>query len=335
MEAKDYFFREAYFRNEDERSNWEKEVAEQIKKEYEIDTFDELIKKLEDIELKYSNNLIIDKIIGKYLEKESNPKIRKIVKKFWIGSWDSPDFVNAQVQTEHYYDDSHLAKVTTELQVQLRRLCDLFSIVLYMQSGKIEEKANYSNELAAMLVALQIKDIKYDTDDYVTKGISLVPENFARVYQLAFNKAYQSGLTFVVFHEIGHVLELDNEIATLYGTTPSWKCKNIEDRKQQKEWNADSIGIFVVNKMYGDVDVTRWISVCGILMVYITFALAGQPILDDTEHHPALVKRFRNTKQTLYNWLDNIEQKLVDYHMDMICSLLQRKNFWKETDWWK
>lgn len=335
MEAKDYFFREAYLRNEDERSNWEKEVAEQIKKTYETDAFDEFIKKLEDFELKYSNSLIIDNIIGKYLEKESNPKIRETVKKFWVGNWDSPDFINAQVQTDPYYDDSHLAKVTTELQVQLRRLCDLFSIILYIYSGTIEEKVDYSNELAAKLVALQIKDIKYDTDDYVTKGISLVPENFAGVYQLAFNKAYQSGLTFAVFHEMGHVFELDDEIANIYGVIPSWKYKGVGINKKQKELNADSIGIAVANKMYGDVDTTKWMSACGILIVYVTLALTSETILNDTEHHPALIKRFRAAKQYIYSWLDNIEQKLVEYHINMICSFLQRNNQWKEIDWWK
>lgn len=334
MEARDNFFREAYKKDEEERSNWEKEVAEQYREMYETDIFNEFIRKVSEFETKHSNSLILDGIINAYMKKENNNRLRMKVCECWAASWDSADFNNAQVQVTPYYDNSHLIRITTELQIALRRVSELFGIVLYLyiaKSGKISE---YSMELAAKLYVLQLRDIIDDTDNYVIEGLPLIPDDFKSIYDVAFRTAYISGLSFVLFHEIGHILELENDTSAIYSVTPSSLYTDKIKRQLQAEWNADAIGISSVKKIYCDTEETKWIAVSGVLMTFVVLALTSKSIISDTSH-PALSKRFKKAKQEMYTWLEENEKELVDFHIETICILLQNDNLWQDTNWWK
>lgn len=333
MEARDNFFREAYKKNEEERSNWEREVAEQYQEMYETDVFDEFIEKAMEFEIKHSNSLILDGIINTYMEKENNDILKMKVRKCWVGSWDSVNFNNALVQVIPYYDASHLIRITTELQIALRRVSELFAIALYTYIAKNHKSSEFSIELAAKLCALQLRDIIDDTDNYVTEGFPLISDNFKNTYDVAFRTAYISGLSFVLFHEIGHIFEVEDDLAAIYSITPSYLCKDKTKRRLQAEWNADVIGVSSVKKLYCDIEETKWMAVSGVLMAFVTLALTSKNVIVDTDH-PALSKRFKKAKQEMYTWLDENEKKLVDFHIETICILLQSSNLWQEINWW-
>jgi hypothetical protein len=61
-----------------------------------------------------------------------------------------------------------------------------------------------------------------------------------------------------------------------------------------------------VEKMFGCDEVTRWISVSGVLIAFITLAIFSKSINTDTDH-PALSKRYKEAKKRMFLKLDQNE----------------------------
>ncbi len=118
MEARDYFFRLSYQqylkRGREERAKWESEVIHSVMKlmEPEKDIYKDkaatFAESMSEIQLKYSNSIQIEYLIKKIMEKESKPHIMQVLQTCWIAFWDFPESKNAQVQTNAFFDGSHL-----------------------------------------------------------------------------------------------------------------------------------------------------------------------------------------------------------------------------------
>ena len=334
MEAENNFFRLAYKNNEDERLNWEKDVALQFQGVYESKIFHLLNAHFEDTELKNSNSLILESIIKKYIKNEKNEDIKTHVGKCWAANWDSLNLNNAEVFTNPCYDGSYLIKITTNLQISLRRISDLFAVILYLHIAESGENTGFSVKLAAQLSLLLLMDISNDTDNYIIQGLPLVNDTFKSSYETAFKTAYLSGLTFILFHEIGHTIELNDDMALIYDLTPSYKHVDKIEKQFLSEWNSDVIGLVSTKKIFCNIEETKWMTACGILLVFVTLAITNPNVSKDTDH-PSLSKRFKKAKLEIYTWFDDIEKKLIEYHINTICTLLQNENHWQEINWWK
>ncbi len=335
MIAREYFFSDAYRRSEVERTKWEREVLEEYfnrennvpfeLKEVLYNTYDEE-------EKTHSNTNIYEMIINTYLSIEKNQTIKDIVDKCWIGNWDSPEYSNAMVILDKFFDDSHLIKVTTELQIDIRRTSELVAMALYYQcasSGKID---NSSINDVAQLTAICLHDIKNDSDLFVERGWPLISEEISGVYNTVFNTTFFSAMSFVVFHEIGHLLEKEEATADIYGVKSSRTIESKSERILLSEWNADTIAVMTVKKMFYEDNLTRWMAVTGVLLVFITLSIIRGNINIDTDH-PALAKRYKEAKELLFMELDKNEIDQVKYHINFVCSLLQREGYWNEDEW--
>lgn len=335
MIARDYFFSDAYKHGEAERTKWEREVLEEYYNRENKAPFGlkEVLYNIFDAEEKiHSNTNIYEMIINTYLSIENNQNIKDIVDKCWIGNWDSPEYSNAMVMFDKFYDDSHLIKVTTELQIDIRRTSELVAIALYYQltsSGKVD---NVSICDVAHITAICLHDIKNDSDLFVERALRLISKEISDVYNTVLKITFFSAMSFVVFHEIGHLLEKEKAIADTYGVKSSCSIESKLERILLSEWNADTIAVMSVKKMFYEDDLTRWMAVTGVLLVFITLSIISGEINIDTDH-PALAKRYKKAKELLFMELDKNEMDQVNYHINFVCSLLQREGYWNENEW--
>ncbi|MGN0386926.1 MAG: hypothetical protein ACI4EX_13725 [Lachnospiraceae bacterium] len=334
MIARDYFYADAYRRKEEERTKWEKEVIEEyINSQNNIPSdLKELHNIFDTEEKKHSNTNIYEMIINTYLLIEKNQKIKDIVDKCWIGNWDSPEYSNAIVMLDKFYDGSHLIRVTTELQMDIRRTSELVAIVLYYQLASSGEFDNASISIAARLAAICLHDIKNDLDLYVESAMPLISEGISDVYNTVFGTTFIAAMSFVVFHEVGHLIEKEKDIADTYGLKSSCSIDSKIERMFLSEWNADAIAIMSVKKIFYEDNPTRWMAVTGVLIVFVTLSIISGEINIDTDH-PALSKRYKKAKELLFMELDKNEVNLVNYHINFVCSLLQEEGYWNKNEW--
>ena len=143
--AKDVFFSEAYQKNEKEREHWQREVLGDLLRlrfEHGVDTLGnqtlndiskdkELANKFENHTMETGNDIFSDVIIRSYLAVETNEDVRKLVSNVWVGLWDAPDSINAGINAKPFYDGSFLVRFTSDLQILLRKVVELFTTEVF------------------------------------------------------------------------------------------------------------------------------------------------------------------------------------------------------------
>lgn len=231
MEAKNYFFRlsyEQYQRGKaEERARWEPEVMQSIIEllkqegvmvdEREASSANSIC----EVELKYSNSLHFEELIKKIIKKEAKPHIAEIIQTCWIASWDLPESKNAQVQTEAFYDGSHLIRTNTELIINISRIVWLYVSILLLEDMLPETDFRDIVSLNTLKNKF-IKDLKNDTDEgteylqecFLSNDVKEALRIFVRTY-------YETAVVFIMMHEIGHILELDERACRELNITSS------------------------------------------------------------------------------------------------------------------
>lgn len=344
MQAKDYFFRMSYQQyqqnKEEEREKWEIEVLQSIlkivKEEDGIDTplLDKAIEEAKEREWAHSNNFGIEKTVNGILRREKNQDVANILKSCWIASWDFPDEKNARVETEPCYDGSYLVRINTELIVNLTRVIWLYTTILLLED--ITPYADIRDGVALnTLKSKFIKDVKNDTD----KGTEflmecLMTDNTKYKAYLFVQKYYESALTFIIMHEVGHILELNDNISRNMGlhTSKSYKDLTREERKRRAEWNADIIG-----NRYSDeyINIDTFFNM-GPVLVILTLAINHKSIIQETDH-PSLKNRYENALCELFKKKETGEILHTRKLLYKICQALQDEKCWsiQDNDWWK
>lgn len=343
MEARDYFFRLSYEQYKagkvEEREKWELEVLRallnEVKKDVHIDTpcLDNLAKYVGEIELIHSNSFEIEKVLNNILKIEENEKIIRFINNCWVASWDLPDTKNASVGTSAFCDDSHLVKINTEFLVNLSRIAWLYATILLIED--ITPYADFRDRLTLnSLKEKYIKDLKKDTDEgteylmdcSLTFDTKRIIKEFAGTF-------FEASLVFIVMHEIGHVLELNEDICKQLGLISSKTYVDVDSDKRQREAekNADWIGQKYSDKYIGVQDFFNM----GPVLAILTLAINHKSIKKETDH-PSIKSRYEKALKVLFDRKDSMEVLHTRKLLRVMCAALQDENCWSEQDkdWW-
>lgn len=344
MEAKDFFYRlsyEQYKGNKtEERARWETEVfqtiIEEVKKVEAIDTpfLDAFINRASEIELLYSNSFELEKIFMEVIARERNEKIVEILNNCWIAKWDLPDSKNACVETQAFYDGSYLIRINTEFILNLSRVVWLYVTVFILENvtpfAKFQDIVEFN-----VLKNKFAMDIKNDTDEgtsyYMESSLTLETRKMISVLIKAF---YESGLIFVLMHEIGHIFELDDTLCDYFEINSSKIYKDLSQNERQRkaENNADLVG-----HLYSDEYINDDIFFnMGPVLSILTLAVNHKSIKMET-NHPSLKSRYESALSILFKGKEMQGVLHTKKLLDIICKTLQDENCWSEDDkdWWK
>ena len=142
---------------------------------------------------------------------------------------------NAQVQTRAFFDGSHLIRINTELVINVSRIVCLYVLVLLLED--ILPEADFRDVISLNTLKNKfVKDIKNDTDEgteylqecFLSNDTKKAMSMFTKVY-------YESAIVFIMMHEIGHILELDERASKELNIISSKKYeKENLTRKQNK-----------------------------------------------------------------------------------------------------
>lgn len=344
MEAKNYFLKlsyEQYKRKKvEEREKWESEVLlsiiERAKKEensesHFSDTFMEMVN---EIELVHSNSFKIEKLVNDILKREENEQIVQILNNCWIASWDLPDTKNACVEIQQFFDGSHLIRINTELLINLSRVVWLYTTILLLED--ITPYACFQERISLNVIKQKFaEDLKDDTDMgsfylmdcYLTLGTKKMLNKFVSVY-------YESAVVFILMHEVGHILELNEDICKQLGLNSSKIHEGLprDEKQRYAEKNADKIGYKYADDYVG---VESFFNM-GPVLLLLTLAVNHKNIKQETDH-PSLKSRYENALSALFKEKELGEVMHTRKLLYTICEVMQDENCWsvEDRDWWK
>ncbi|ACD23901.1 hypothetical protein FDE76_05445 [Clostridium botulinum] len=348
-EAEHNFYSEAYQRNEKERGNWHREVVEAVINSstdknidingrkfgttQKVNDFKKMLKFLNNYELNSSNDIITNNIIKRFLEAEQEQPVKEIVSRAWIGLWDSTESINACVNKKDFYDDSYLIRFTTELQILIRKVAELYCTAILFDmmkpaKGKVLEFLNN-------MIGIQLHDIQHDNDEIgVFDYIDILPDGFRNVYEIIFYNVFSASCAFVIFHEIGHKIEVENEIAVLYDVNSSILFEDGHQRQIQCEFNADDISMKIIESLYGKEEVSDWLGYAGILVCFMTLAINTHSLLKETDH-PSIKSRYMRAVNFIKERIDETSFNKLLSRIDILGRFLAIVTEWEDKSWWK
>ena len=343
MEAKDYFFRLSYQQYQkgkiEERARWEPEVMRSIIELLEQegiavgDRVASFVNSMCEVELKYSNSFHFEKLIKNIIKKEPKMYIAEIIQTCWIASWDLPESKNAQVQTEAFYDGSHLIRINTELVINISRIVCLYVIILLLED--ILPEADFRDMVSLNTLKNKfIKDLKNDTDEgteylqecFLSNSVKKALNMFTRVY-------YEAAVVFIMMHEIGHILELDERACRELNIISSKQHEeeNLIEKQIKAEENADQIGYKYSDEYIEDSAIFNM----GPVLAILALSVNRDNIQVQTDH-PSIKQRYEKAVADAFegkNSMDIIHTRKLLYKInkelqDEKCWSVEDKNWW-------
>lgn len=343
MEAKDYFFRLSYQQYQkgkiEERARWEPEVMRSIIELLEQegiavgDRVASFVNSMCEVELKYSNSFHFEKLIKNIIKKEPKMYIAEIIQTCWIASWDLPESKNAQVQTRAFFDGSHLIRINTELVINVSRIVCLYVLVLLLED--ILPEADFRDVISLNTLKNKfVKDIKNDTDEgteylqecFLSNDTKKAMSMFTKVY-------YESAIVFIMMHEIGHILELDERASKELNIISSKKYEkeNLTRKQIKAEENADWIGQKYADLYIGDSEIFNM----GPILAILALSINRDNIQVQTDH-PSIKQRYENVVSGIFEGKKQVDIVHTRKLLYQINGELQKEKCWKEADenWW-
>lgn len=344
MEAKNYFFRLSYEQYKkgktEERARWEEEIFSKVlacvkEENPKIKTaaVDSFLDFLHQLQLNYSNSLVFEQIIREILKKEENETVARVIKNCWVAQWDYLEKKNACVLTEEFIDGSYLIRITSELVVNLSRMAWLYTTTLLLND--ITPYADFSDRIFLTNLSKKlVKDLKDDTDE----GTMYLADNspsleVTKILASLTHAYYDASIVFVIMHEVGHILELNDEMCNIFELVSSKKHTGAssDERIRISENNADYIANLYSDQYIGASDFFN----VGPLLVMLTMAVNHKQVSVETDH-PSIKMRYEKLASRMFRNKHSREIKYTRKILESICNVLQDVECWseEEKDWW-
>gem|GEM_PF-6593449 len=248
--------------------------------------------------------------------------------------WDLPDTKNACVETKPYLDGSYLIRINTELVINVSRIVWLYTTILLLED--ITPYADFRDRVSLSTLRNKfLNDMKNDTDEgtsylidcFMTSNTKDILNKFITVF-------YESALVFIMMHEVGHILELDEQACTYLGLFSSKIYKDLPyaERQRKAEENADRIGC-----KYSDayISIQSFFNM-GPVLAMLALAINHKNIKQKTDH-PSIKNRYENALSALFERKEKVEVLHTRKLLYTIGKALQDENCWSVEDgnWWK
>lgn len=160
-----------------------------------------------------------------------------------------------------------------------------------------------------------LKDIKNDTDEgaaYLQECfLSLDTKKALNTFVITF---YESALVFIMMHEIGHILELDDQTCEELNIISSQSEVSLQEKKIKAEENADLIGHIYSNEYVGEPNFFNM----GPILVVLAISINRSAIQIQTDH-PSIKNRYESVESKIFdgkNPMDIIHTRKLLYKMN-------------------
>jgi hypothetical protein len=281
---------------------------------------DSLVQDLADDKLDYSNDTVIDMIIKDVLKNPTDEKLATILQNTKIGNIDNNGIVG--IAYPKYIDDTYYIEIGEETERRIRLLSDVFA-VLFMFNEKLCD-----TEYAILWNLLVATKNRYDVNEEFTDDFSMVQiymirydklykNNFTDKYVAYSRKIHEMAMAFLVGHEIGHHYYGDTVIKPEPGL-----------KSQMAELMADSFAIEFAFKYMGnaypnDENLYGIHFFAGVYLPLIASAKICKNVSEDSENHPAIVKRLVGVQRGLKKILASEAWEETKRYRDCLMKLVE------------
>lgn len=252
---------------------------------------------LEQDNIPYSNDMVIDMIITFVVESCEDDKLLKILQHIKIAHIDKYKNIIGRAYPK-YSDGSYYVEIGEDIDTQVRLLSDLFAI-LFMFNENLQEV-----EREVLYDLLEINRCRYKTHTEFTDDFNYIQIEMMicdRLYEDDFTDRYiaysreinEMALAFLIGHEIGH---------HYFGHTDT--PLHSENERKISELKADSFALDFafqyLKKSYTNKNNIYGIHFfAGIYLPLIASADFCENIYEDDINHPALIKRLLGVQRGL------------------------------------
>ena len=217
--------------------------------------------------------------------------------------------------------------------INVSRIVCLYVLVLLLED--ILPEADFRDVISLNTLKNKfVKDIKNDTDEgteylqecFLSNDTKKAMSMFTKVY-------YESAIVFIMMHEIGHILELDERASKELNIISSKKYEkeNLTRKQIKAEENADWIGQKYADLYIGDSEIFNM----GPILAILALSINRDNIQVQTDH-PSIKQRYENVVSGIFEGKKQVDIVHTRKLLYQINGELQKEKCWKEPDenWW-
>ncbi len=288
-----------------------------------IDKQEELsiLKELENNPLKYSNDLVIDTILDYVKKSTEDQKLLKILDHLKVNNIAGDLSVIGKAYPK-YYDDSYYIEIGRDIERKIRLLSDLFA-VLFMYNEKLDLM-----ELFIQKKLFEANLHRYENNEDINEQYNRVQvymmnyekntgSKFTDKYVAYAREIYEMAIAFFLGHEIGH---------HYYDHTNEYV--NSDEPPQIKELKADNFAFefafeYLKNSYKSDENKYGIHQFAGLFIPLIaSSSLYNYDIMQESDSHPAIIKRMVLIQRTLNKLLIQDDFYKVHNALFLLCDIL-------------
>lgn len=294
----------------------------------EKEEYEALLKDLDNDNVEYSNDMVIDMILGYVIKSTSDLKLKGILENIKIANISGDDSIIGRAYPK-YLDGSYYIEVGRDIEKRIRLLSDIFAVLfMFNEKLKVIEYLVLHELLNANIQRFNKNEENNDSYNKVQLNMiycdKVIGDGFSDKYVAYAREIYEISIAFFVGHEIGH---------HYYGHTDK-DSKSITKDKI-KELMADSYGIGFafdyLESAYANSKRSYGIhQFAGIYIPLIVSSYLCDDIFEDKKSHPSIVKRLLGVQMRLQELLDEEGyQEVEKYILELYEIIEYRKKFFK------
>ncbi len=272
-----------------------------------------LLKDLDNDNVEYSNDMVIDMILDYVIKSTSDLKLKEVLENIKVANISSDDSIIGRAYPK-YFDGSYYIEIGRNFERRIRLLSDIFA-VLFMLNEKLEvvEYLVLHELLNANMQRFSKNEENNNSYNRVQLNMmycdKMIGNNFSDKYITYASEIQEISTAFFVGHEIGH---------HYYGHTEQDSNSTTQDKT--KELMADRYGIGFafdyLESAYANSNRSYGIhQFAGIFIPLIVSAYLCDDIFEDKKNHPSIAKRLRGVQMQLQKLLDKAGYQEVEKYI--------------------
>lgn len=272
----------------------------------------------------YSNDFFINALIMKFVE-ITEEETSKEIEQVFVGVRDHLDPNAAAYEIREDFD-GYLITINFQMIHMITMLSELTSL-LWLEKTEINPNTKATIYLGVNSIIEYIKNPN-KVYNMLFQYNGMIPNPLLGERS---SRMFVGGQSFVIAHEIGHHLLKHTELSNkglVSNLAQDYKHMNNE---QLDELAADNYAFELMMKDHKEYSISQLLSP---LLVLIILAFNDSDPARNSLEHPSLKTRYLNLSNLIFH-KDKKKAEIVQSLFNDVASLLNHRNKYWSTDWWK
>lgn len=295
-----------------------------------------VLKQLENDELDYSNETLIDGIVKKVINVTENDELIEVLKRIFIMVDTKENNIKARAYPQ-YSDKSYFVEIGKSMYHYILNMSDVISmIILLCYICKTEDEI----QIAHKVISSDLMDLKKNNNSFFLKKSNIIlnthgDTEFEDMYYKFSVETFEVAIAFLMGHEIGHHYYGHTEVdikSILENDNIGEEIKSPEDPRMN-ELLADKFAVGFaceyLKGMYGEVSIQHG---CGMYIPLLASALQCNPMIT-SKTHPSIFLRLFVLKDNMIKVLNDTNNRKILSIIEQLCEALELVGY--DFSWWR